>query len=155
MPQVSPLHATCIWRNMCSMICYMKLVYLEIHVLCLQKRTYQGWQHGVYTVFLRGYSKTCLKRPLKRRPKIGFQDRLSLNSGQKYCRMQVKSIAECSKGNILQYFRPSLSYHLSLRPSFCLFLGGPLDRFYITLAFNRTRVNKSLSRGMNLILPMV
>ena len=27
----------------------------------------------------RKYSKTCLKRPLKRRPKIGFQDRLSLN----------------------------------------------------------------------------
>ena len=31
--------------------------------------------------------KTCLKRPLKIRPKIGFQDRLSLNAGQKYCRM--------------------------------------------------------------------
>ena len=29
-----------------------------------------------------------------------------------YCLMQVKSIAE---GSILQYFRPSLSYHLSLR----------------------------------------
>ena len=28
--------------------------------------------------------------------------------------MQVKRIAECSKGSILQYFRPSLSYHLSL-----------------------------------------
>ena len=27
-----------------------------------------------------------------------------------YCLMQVKSIAECSKGSILQYFRPSLSY---------------------------------------------
>ena len=26
-----------------------------------------------------------------------------------YCLMQVKSIAECSKGSILQYFRPSLS----------------------------------------------
>ena len=33
------------------------------------------------------YSKTCLKQPLNRRPKIGFQDRLSLNAGQKYCRM--------------------------------------------------------------------
>ena len=29
--------------------------------------------------------------------------------------MQVKSIAECSKGSILQYFQPLLSYHLSLR----------------------------------------
>ena len=33
------------------------------------------------------YSKTCLKRHLKRRPNIGFQDQLSLNAGQKYCRM--------------------------------------------------------------------
>ena len=33
------------------------------------------------------YSKTCLKWPLKKRQKIGFSDRLSLNAGQKYCRM--------------------------------------------------------------------
>ena len=33
------------------------------------------------------YSKTCLKRPLSKRPKIGFQDQLSLNIGQKYYRM--------------------------------------------------------------------
>ena len=32
------------------------------------------------------YSKTCLKRPLKRRLKIVIQDRLLLNAGQKYCR---------------------------------------------------------------------
>ena len=53
-----------------------------------------------------GYSKTCLKWPLSKRPKVGFQNQLSLT-------MQVKSIADCSKGSILQYFRPSLSYHLS------------------------------------------
>ena len=41
-----------------------------------------------------------------------------------FCLMQVLSIAECSKGSILQYFRPSLSYHLSLRSLICLFLGG-------------------------------
>ena len=29
----------------------------------------------------------CYKRPLSKRPKIGFQDQLSLNVGQKYCRM--------------------------------------------------------------------
>ena len=28
-----------------------------------------------------------MKRPLSKRPKIGFQDQLSLNAGQKYCRM--------------------------------------------------------------------
>ena len=38
--------------------------------------------------------------------------------------MHVKSIAECSKGSILQYFRPSLNYHLSFRSLFCLFLSG-------------------------------
>ena len=32
------------------------------------------------------YSKTCVKRQLSKRPKIGFQDQLSLNAGQKYCR---------------------------------------------------------------------
>ena len=36
------------------------------------------------------YSKTCLKWPLKKKTKIGFQDRLSLNAGQ--------NIAEFSKG---------------------------------------------------------
>ena len=33
------------------------------------------------------YSKTCVKRPLSQRPKIGFQDQLSLYAGQKYCRI--------------------------------------------------------------------
>ena len=33
------------------------------------------------------YSKTCVKRPLSKRPKNGFQDQLSVNAGQKYCRM--------------------------------------------------------------------
>ena len=31
--------------------------------------------------------KTCLKQPLSKRPKIGFQDQISLNAGQMYCRM--------------------------------------------------------------------
>ena len=31
--------------------------------------------------------KPVLSSQSKRRPKIGFQDRLSLNAGQKYCRM--------------------------------------------------------------------
>ena len=62
--------------------------------------------------------KPVLSGHSKRRPKIVFQDRLSLNAGQKYCRMLQESI--------LQYFRPSLSYNLSLRPLFCLFLSGYL-----------------------------
>ena len=51
-----------------------------------------------------------------KKPEIGFQCQFRL--------MQVKSIAECSKGSILHYFRPSISYHLSLRSLFCLFLSG-------------------------------
>ena len=53
-----------------------------------------------------------------------YQDRLSLNAGQKYCRMLQESI--------LQYFRPSLSYHLSLKPCFVYFLVAILDLFYCT-----------------------
>ena len=33
------------------------------------------------------YSKTCVKRPLSKRLEIGFQNQLSLNAGQNYCRM--------------------------------------------------------------------
>ena len=41
-----------------------------------------------------GYSRTCVKRPLTKRPKIGFQDQILLNPGQNYCRMlQVKHSA--------------------------------------------------------------
>ena len=53
------------------------------------------------------YSKTCVKRPLSRRPEMVFKTDYHL--------MQVKSIAECSKGSILQYFRPSLMYQLSFK----------------------------------------
>ena len=33
------------------------------------------------------YGKTCVKWSLSKRPKIGFQDQLSLNAGHKYCRV--------------------------------------------------------------------
>ena len=57
------------------------------------------------------YSKICRKRPLKSNTKKITTD---------YGLMEVKSIAECFKGSILQYFRPSFSYHFPLRPLFCL-----------------------------------
>ena len=65
--------------------------------------------------------KTCLKRPLKKYQKLVFKNNYHL--------MQVKNIAECSKGSILQYFRPSLSYHLSFRSLFCLFFEFVLSFF--------------------------
>ena len=71
---------------------------------------HQNWQLLTRTFTV----KPALSGHTKRRPKIVFQDRLSLNAGQKYCRMLQESI--------LQYFRPSLSYHLSLRHLIHLFL---------------------------------
>ena len=56
-------------------------------------RTTQADQHFLTiwicheSLVLIAYSKTCVKRPLSKRPKIGFQDQLLLNPGQKYCRM--------------------------------------------------------------------
>ena len=52
-----------------------------------------------------------------------------------YRLMQVKGIAECSKGSILQYFRPSLSYHLSLRFLFSLFFEWPLKTGFSLWSF--------------------
>ena len=40
-----------------------------------------GQSHYVFPY----YRKTCVKRPLSKRPKIGFQDQLALNAGQKFC----------------------------------------------------------------------
>ena len=55
------------------------------------------------------YSETCVNGHTQK-DRIGFQDLLLLNAGQKYCRI------------IMQYFQPSLSYHLSFIISLiCLF----------------------------------
>ena len=75
-----------------------------------------------YTHLLR-ILKSVLVKPVlsghsKRTLKIGFQYQLTLNAGQRYCRMLQESI--------LQYFQPSLSYHLSLRPLLYLSLSGRL-----------------------------
>ena len=61
-------------------------------------------------------SKTCLKGPLKKKTKIGFQDRLSLNAGQKYCRM-----LQGEHSAILSTF---IKLPFSLISLFCLFLRG-------------------------------
>ena len=74
------------------------------------------------------YSQTCLKWPLIRKTKIGFKTEYRL--------MQVESIAECSKGSILQYFLPSLSYHLSFRSLFCLFLSGWLRQVLLSYTWS-------------------
>ena len=84
--------------------------------------------------------KPVLSGHSERRPKLVFKTDYRL--------MQVKSIAECSKGSILQYFRPSLSYHLPsyhlpLRPLFCLVLSSRLIQVLLylhgTVICSRTR----------------
>ena len=84
----------------------------------------QNWEVDTHCLsrVMYTYSKTCVKQPPSKRPKLVFKTNYRL--------MQVKSIAECSKGSILQYFQPSLSYHLSVRSLFCLFLSG---RFTLVL----------------------
>ena len=61
------------------------------------------------------YSKTW---PLKKKTKKWISNGLSLNAGHMYRRMLHWSI--------LRYFRPSLSYHLSITPLLCIFLSGSL-----------------------------
>ena len=63
-----------------------------------------------------------------------------LVSKTNYLLMQVKGIAECSEGSILQYFWPSLSYHLSLRSLFCLFWVAVLHMFYC-MSYHETIAN--------------
>ena len=52
--------------------------------------------HALHSIFVGVlvYSKTCLKQPLKKKTKIGIQDSLWLNAGQKYCRMLQESILQ-------------------------------------------------------------
>ena len=94
---------------------------------------YQDKNHGSQASFSFTV-KPALSGHSKRRPKIDFEDQLSLNAGQKYCRMLQESI--------LQYFRPSLSYHLSLRPLCCLMLRGYLRQvlLYIVTSWMFGRV---------------
>ena len=49
--------------------------------------------------------------------------------------MQVKSIAECSKGSILQYFWPSLIYHLPFTSLLSLFLSGRFTQVLLYVSY--------------------
>ena len=77
------------------------------------------------------YSKTCLKQLLSKRPKIGFQDQISLrvNAGQKYCRMLP-----------------------SLKSLFCLFLSGHFTQVLmcnITWLLLRNKIKSKLDTTKN------
>ena len=94
-------------------------------IQCHTFHEYRWIYHWTYALV-----KPVLSGHQKRRPKIGFQDWLSLNAGQKYCRMLSRSI--------LQYFPPSFTSTICLRPLFCLFLSGRL-RQVLLYAIIRTK----------------
>ena len=71
------------------------------------------------------YSKTCVKRPLSKWPKIVFQDQLSLNAGQNYCRVFQWEISA-----ILSTF---VKLPFVIKIFFCLFLSG---RYTQVLLYN-------------------
>ena len=61
--------------------------------------------------------RQCVKQPLSKRPQIGFQHQLS-------------------KGSILQYFRPSLSYYFVIKVIVLSIFEWPvLHRFYCMFVF--------------------
>ena len=68
-----------------------------------------------YTIYI--YSKTYLKQSLSKRPQIVFHDQLSLDAGQKNCRLLQKEHSA-----ILSTF---IKLPLSLRSLFCLFFEWP------------------------------
>ena len=128
-----PRHPYLIWvegwyKGMIWKLSYHTLYIIHLLFLFWKIKLVHIFYPPNYLVYM--YSKTFVKQPLSKTPKTGFQDQLSLNAGQ------VKSIAECSKGSILQYFWPSLSYHLSLRCCFVYFEWP----FYtgLTVASNQT-----------------
>ena len=94
------------------------------------------------------YSKTYLKRPLSKRSKNDFQDQLLLNAGQNCCKMV--------QGSIVQYFRPALIYHLSLRFLFCLFLSDHLRQVLLYYAnYSLLNLKRSKIESHKLLLLIV
>ena len=85
------------------------------------------------TFFVCMYSKTCVKQPLSKIPKIGFKDQLLLNAGQKYCRMlQGEHSAILSTfiklPNVIEIFVLSF-FEWSFYTGFTVFLANIEDGF--------------------------
>ena len=56
-------------------------------IVCVQIRPDISSENSCSYALSQLCSKTCVKQPLSKRLKIVFQDQLSLNAGQNYCRM--------------------------------------------------------------------
>ena len=70
---------------------FYSLCFISVHYTGqILSTCYEVWAVDVCRRFVI-YSKNSVKRPLSKRPIIDVQDRLSLNAGQKHCRMLICS----------------------------------------------------------------
>ena len=81
---------------------------------------------GKFLLYVNTFSKTCVKQPLSKKTKVGFQDQLSLNASQKYCRM-----LQGEHSAILLTF---IKQPLSLITLFRLFLSGCYTDFSVPVS---------------------
>ena len=89
----------------------------------IESRLYRSSYGNTLNIKLYMYNKTCVKQPLSKRPKIGFQDQLSLNAGQKYCRM----VQEGHSAILLTFIKLPFVIKIFF---FVCFLVAVLHRFY-------------------------
>ena len=87
-----------------------------------QKRPELIWYPFVVKIYNKNTVKPVVSGHKKEDQTLFFADRLSLIECQKYCIMLKESN--------MQYFRPSISYHLSSRPLFLSIFNGRYGRFY-------------------------
>ena len=75
-----------------SVLIWVLTVYIGYHRLSADDKSqcqllyWPNLTQNLITLKVPPIIKTCVKRPLSKRPKTDFQDQLSLYAGQKYCR---------------------------------------------------------------------
>ena len=114
----------------------------------------KSWKQGVCVLTTLGqiscsYRKTCVKRPLSKRQKNGFQDWLLLNAGQKYCRMLQREHSAI----LLTFIRLPIVIKTSILSIFGVAI---LHRFYAgftqVLLYELTALNWKSSENSSLTL---
>ena len=65
---------------------------VDLDQLTSKIRTHTVFHSNCKYMLITGATVKPTKRPLSKRPKIGFHGQLYLNAGQKYCRMLKESI---------------------------------------------------------------
>ena len=76
----------CCMQNSLNVIVDSHYYLNETVLLSIQNTCLNWWVKRYLQFYLWYYNKTCVKWPLSKWPKIGFQNQLSLYAGQKYCR---------------------------------------------------------------------